>query len=316
MPSPCRFPVRTRALLCLALLAALVALPASARAAETLTVTGAVTDNYKASYNADPSARELRTWLSMDSVGAAGTAWAPAHPAAITFTSDSLAVVGADGRNGSLAMTITQGVPAADRKPTAAAFRVDPSGRWGSFLALGEPMNMEQAPHVVRWTLTVAGTAIATGAVEYRNEHAFDQLAAGALEYNGPEGRWFIGGHGIRTAAETAPPTPVVETATPPNIFTGSPGKPRLTKLLMPVRTTTRVLPVRVFGRATNNFKITYVRFAVGRGAKFGTWVRIAPRFRLRLPAGNHTWLVRAQLRDAAGGTSTIASRRVICACG
>ena len=77
--------VRFSLLPLLALLTLVVAVPVASGA--TLVIDDPITDNYKASYNADPSATELRTWFSIRSITAGGTSWAPAAPSQIQVVS-------------------------------------------------------------------------------------------------------------------------------------------------------------------------------------------------------------------------------------
>src|SRR5688500_1138143 len=85
-----RFPLLT-------LFVLLLAAP-SASAVETMRIVDPVTDNYKASYGADPTVPERRTWLAIRSISVGGTTWAPKPPAEILITPGAtVEVVGADG---------------------------------------------------------------------------------------------------------------------------------------------------------------------------------------------------------------------------
>ncbi|MBC7462493.1 MAG: hypothetical protein H7287_14140 [Thermoleophilia bacterium] len=303
MPAPRRLPW----LLLLAALCALVAPAAASAAPSVLAISGGISDNYKARYNADPSQLERRTWLSMDSIVADGATWTPSVPGTDHATSSTLTLNGSDGRAATLSLAVLRGslgltVLRADR-PTATVDHV----RWGVLTTINDPDALAAQSALVQLTMTVGGATLATGVVEYRHEPAFDGLTASHIEYRGPRGRWYIGGAALRTdwepaAATTAPP------ATNPS------AKPRIVKLTMPARTSRRRVPVQVSGRGVGP-KITSIRFRVG-AARWSTWQRVAASYRLTLPARNARWTVGVQLRDAGGAMSAVVSRAVRCSCG
>jgi hypothetical protein len=309
-------------------LALLVGAP-RAHAAGTVSVVGGVSDNYKARYNDDPSQPEHRTWLSMDALQADGATWTPAVPSSDHATSDTLALASSDGRTATLSAAVTRGslgltVLRTDR-PTADVDHV----RWGVLSTVTNPDAIAANSGLVQLTMSVGGAVLATGVVEYRHEPAFDGVASTHIEWNGPRGRWFVGGVALRTDWEPATTTTATPAAPGTTATTGgtapggttAPGnappasaRPRITKLTMPLRSNTRRVAVRVSGRGVGS-KITSVRFRVG-AASWTRWMRVSSSYRLTLPARTATWTVSAQLRDARSVTSLPASRRVRCTCG
>jgi hypothetical protein len=292
-------------------LLACVAPRLAAAAPETLAISGGISDNYKARYNADPSQPEHRTWLSMDAIVAGGTTWAPAAPASDHATSSTLTLSGADGRTGSLSLAVQRGslgltVLRVDR-PTTTVDHV----RWGVLTTVNDPNLLTAQSAIVQLTLSVAGATLATGVVEYRHEPAFDGVDSTNIEWNGPRGRWYVGGVALRTDWEP------VATTTPPPATSPTPigtRRPRIVKLTMPTRTSARRIAIKVAGRGAGP-KITSIRFRIG-AAKYTRWMRVSSSYRLTLPARTATWSVSAQLRDANGALSLPASHRVRCTCG
>jgi hypothetical protein len=295
----------------LLLCALALAVPVStASAAEVLTVTAPVTDNYKAQWNANPQARELRSWLSFDVVGAAGTTWKPAAPGDIVVTGGSVAVNAADGRSARLSARVVQGA-------ATVLLRYDHAARgakFGPLISLTDPDALAANPVRVQLTLTSNDVTFASGTVEYRDEPAFDDLPSDHLEYNGPGGRWYVGGSAIRTDWEAKPATAVTLTAsTPAAPVTVRP--PRITNLWMPLRVRTPRVTVSIRGSAVGASRIKYARIQVGAG-RWSRWTAIRSSYPVRLRAANATTRVRVQLRNGAGQNSLVAQRFVRCVCG
>lgn len=288
--------MRPAPLVLLCLIALAVVAPGSARAA-TLSIENGISDNYKASYNADPTAPESRTWLSMDRIHAAGTTWRPAIPAAISFTAP-LALTGADGRSASLSLRIVRG------RLATTTLRFDPDGRWGPLVTIADRSTLAASPPRLGLILAADATTLATGVVDYRP--ASFAGPGSAIEQGGPGGRWFVGSQGLRTDWEARGATGVIvaSDARPPTI----------TRIQLPLRTTRRVVPLRVHASSPTGIAITHVRVRID-GGRYGRWVRVAARYSVRLPAGRATRLVRIQARDALGSVSIPASRRVTCRC-
>lgn len=294
-------------LLSLSLLACLCA-PTPSSAA-TIQVHDPITDNYKASYNADPSRPELRTWFSARHFVAAGTTWRPSSPDEIAVGSSALQLHAADGRSAWLSARVTAG-------PVASIFtRVDPThvasgGRWGLLIALSDRAALAANPVSIALTMTSGTATVATGVVEYRRDAALASVTPGHLEFNGPGGRWYVGGVATRTEWAPAPAVrPTLTAGAAPAVV----ARPRITRIYLPLRTTRRVVSMRVRGRAGAR-RITHIRVAIG-GRGYGRWTRVAPRYRIVLPRGVATHRVRVQLRDAAGRPSRSALRRVRCIC-
>lgn len=293
------------------LLCAVALVPVStASAAEVLTVTAPVTDNYKAQWNANPQVRELRTWLSFDALGAAGTTWKPTAPGDIVVTGGTVTVVSADGRSARLAARVTQGA-------ATVLLRYDHAARgakFGPLISLTNPDGLAANPVRVQLTLTSNDVTFASGIAEYRDEPAFDNLPSNHLEYNGPGGRWHVGGSAIRTDWEARPATAVTLTASTP-AAPANVRPPRITSLWMPLRVRTPRVTVSIRGAAVGVSRIKYARIQVGAG-RWSRWTAIRPSYTVRLRAATATTRVRVQLRNAAGQNSALAQRYVRCVCG
>lgn len=289
--------------LLLALCAVLV-LPVAA-SAEVLSIEDPVTDNYKASYNEDPSKTELRTWLSLRTIVASGTTWAPTPPDSITVTAGgAIAVTSADGRTGTLTVRFDAG-PIASLSMRSDSLDVDSHGKWGPLVTITSRSALQSAP--ARFTLTLTdsdGATIATGGVSYRYDSAVANVASDSIEYNGPGGRWYVGATATRLNWETsAPTTPVAE----------QPRSPRITRIIIPTKTSSRFVRMRVLGRAGTS-RIRSIRVKVG-SRSYGRWIRTRSGYSIVLPKVTGSILVRVQLRDASGRTSAVSSRRIRCTC-
>ena len=302
--------------LLLACVAALMSCTPIAQAATpTMSLTDPITDNYKASFNPDPSKPELRTWLAMQRVEVAGTTWAPVAPRSIQVVSGGTVVVqGADGRAGRLVVRTTSG-------PFGSPLvRIDPvsassGGRWGILAAVTDRGTLRTTPGVVALTLLVGSQEFGAGVVEYRYDAKFANAPAGNIEFNGPGGRWFVGGVPARSQEEPAP-------AVAPTLLAGSTAaaqpvvRPRITSIVIPVRSSTRAVPFSVRGRAgVATARITQLRVKVG-AQRWSGWIRTRAGYSVVLPPGLASYTVSFQLRDSRGISSTIASRRVSCICG
>ena len=292
-----------------ALLIATLACAPAAGAAQVMRLVDPVTDNYKASYGADPSVPENRTWLAIRSVAVAGTTWKPVEPAEIRIDGASLTVVGADGRAGTLTATIASG-PFRTIIHRTDPTNVESGGRWGVLSTVTDRAELRTSPAVVRLALVVDGATIGVGTVSYRYDAALAGVAPGHIEYNGPGGRWYVGSTRTRTNEETAP-------AAISSVLAGTVrtvARPRIHRVRMPLRTRNRYIPLRVSGRNAGGVRITHIRVRIGsRG--WSRWVRTRARYTLVLARGQRVQGVRIQLRDARGRTSTVARRRVVCRC-
>jgi hypothetical protein len=305
--SPRRLPLVLFVCLCV-----LAVLAPSACAVETMRLEDPYTDNYKASFNDDPSQPELRTWLAMHAITADGTTWEPADPASIVVSGSNIDVQGADGRSG-LFGVFTGGGPLSDPPE----IRIDPPdaesrGQWGVLVSLTDRDALQATPGVIRFSLSVGDAVIAVGTVEYRHDASIMANDPGDIEDNGPGGRWFVGGIATRMNWDAT-------LADRPSLLAGAPPvvaavPPRITSFTVPIRSCSRVITIRVRGRAGSS-RITLLRVSVA-GHAFSRWVRIAPSYRVVLPPGVGVRSVRAQLRDAAGRRSAIVTRTVRRACG
>lgn len=291
-----------------AVAACLAVVPASA-AAEVLRIEDPITDNYKASFNADPSKPELRTWLAWQAVAAAGTRWRPIAPSNFQFTNGSVAVNAEDGRSGTLDVRVLSGPMSSPVLVRTDATNAASGGRWGPLGTLTDRDALRSSPAQLGLSLVVDGTVLATGSISYRHDAALAAAPAGHLEYNGPGGRWFVGSTATRTNEEPAP-------ATPPSILASAAatvGAPSITRVQLPIRTTRRVVTMRVWGRG-NGARITHVRTRID-GRRWGRWTTVRHSYAVVLPAGDRVRSVRVQVRTAAGRASSVTLRRVRCYC-
>lgn len=182
--------------------------------------------------------------------------------------------------------------------------RFDPDGRWGPLVTLADRASLATNPPRLELVLAAGSTTLATGVVDYRA--AIFAGTGSTIEHNGPGGRWFVGGRGLRTDWEAGGATGIIAAsdARPPSI----------TRIQLPLRTVKRVVPLRVHASSPTGTAITHVRVRIGAG-KYGRWVRVAARYSVRLPAGRATRLVRIQVRDAIGSVSSPAARKITCLC-
>jgi hypothetical protein len=304
--SPRRLPFVLLACVCV-----LAAWAPSAGAAETMRIDDPITDNYKASYNDDPSQPELRTWFALRTITAGATTWKPAEPDSISVVAPSVAVEGADGRSGELTASTSSGpleAPELRIDPTSA----DSGGRWGVLVALSDRDALRGARGVVSLTLRVDGATLAVGTVDYRYDASITSADPGDIEDNGPGGRWFVGGVATRMDWN-ADPSPLPSLVAGASTTSPSDVRPRITSFVVPVRTCSRMITIRERGRAGTS-RNTRLRVSVA-GRAYGRWVRIAPRYRIVLPRGVGVRAVRVQLRDARGLTSRIVTGMVRRAC-
>jgi hypothetical protein len=274
----------------------------SAQAAPTMSIHDPITDNYKASYNADPSVQERRTWLSWVHLVAGGTTWLPA--ARDTIGIGDVQLVAADGRTGSLHIAAVSGTEQAIEWRVD-ALSADSGGRWGPLVTTWERQGSQPSvPLLFDLSIKVDGALFARGRVAYRWDSALANAPAGNLEYNGPGGRWTVGATRTRTDQEAAP-------ATPPTMLAAFP--PRLTSLRVPIRTSARTITIRLT-TARGSAPVTRARISIA-GRAFSRWVVLRSSYRVTLPAGTAYRSVRVQVRDSLGLASGIATRRVRCVC-
>ncbi len=175
---------------------------APAQAQSVLSATGAVTDNYKPKWNADPSIQEKRTWLQLGpAVTVDGVAYRPQSVPAQGFQfSEILPVVGSDGSTG----VLTLSTPAA--RITSAVFRTDSTGLFGPLLNLTDPTTLKANPIPVSITLSRNGVAVASTTATYTWDAALTSVPADHVEYNSPGGRFWFGCKPTRADWEAAAP--------------------------------------------------------------------------------------------------------------
>jgi Ca2+-binding RTX toxin-like protein len=162
--------------------------PAAARAAAPLELGDAVTDNYKAIWNANPEIRENRTWLQMRSVTADGVTYRPASlpmPGNPAYTTDA-ALTGSDGSTAVLRVVAGSDVR---NKP----FRTESTGQWGPLVVLADTSTLQANPVRITLNLERNGSVLASTIVEYSYEAEIYNAAPDNREYNSPGGRFWIG---------------------------------------------------------------------------------------------------------------------------
>jgi hypothetical protein len=304
-----RLPAIRLVLLVLAASACLAA-PMNAAAA-TIVLDDPITDNYKAAYNADPSKPELRTWLAMRSITVEGVVWRPVAPSAIQIFSGGIDVVAADGRTGTLRAAVASGPLVASPLMRSDPLASPSVGRWGILATVSDRTALRTTSGVVNLTLSIAGATIATGVVSYRYDAKLAGAPSSNIEYNGPGGRWWVGSVATRTQEE---PAPLVPPSVPAGTSGLPAGRPVITRVQLPLRTTNRAVTMRVTARRAAA-PVTRIRVRIGSG-RWGRWTRVAPSYRLVLPPGNRTHRVTIQVRDSNGFASPLVARRITCACG
>lgn len=269
--------------------ALLVLVPVASANAALFAVEGGYSDNYKASFNSDPSIRELRTWMSFDRIRGAGTTWAPATPGSITFA-QSQTVLSADGRSAQLTVTSTSANIA------SVFIRTDPpttttAVRWGPLVTLRSPIGPGNAKARIGLSLTSGGSLLATGVLDYWAT-SFSGTGS-SIEANGPNGRWRVSGYPLFTDWETGrSPSGVLEAAVPI--------APRATGVKATRSGAT--IRVRALGRAVQGARIPWSRYRIGSG-RYTAWRRASSPYAFRLARGSKT-RVTVQVRDVRGFAS------------
>ena len=289
---------RLRAVTFTAVAGSLLAVPvlatqllASASAATTLAASGAYTDNYKASYNADPTQPELRTWLAMTSLTANGVTSRPASlPAtgqAYVAADSGTALRGSDGTLATLSASTTSTNVVGN-----GFFRTDANGDFGLLVQERSREALKTASIHETLTLTVGGNAVATAGADYAYDGAVFNAPATSIEYNGPGGRWAVNGTLTRLNWETTAPATTTDVSAPV-----------LSAVSMPSSTSTRAITIGI--TATDNVAVTQARFANEDGI-WSAWQTFAPSMSWTLSSSASTSKgVSTQVRDAAGNEST-----------
>lgn len=165
-----------------------------------------VTDNYKACFNADPTAFEPRTWLSVTGVVVGDVTYglpAGSPSSADTAAGDGLALDGDDGTSATLVAAVG---------PTGAAasdglFRVEAEGRFGLLVSIRSREALAVDDLVATFTLAGDGGPIGAGEARYVLDPALADAGPGSPERAGPAGRWTVDGAPTATDVERAPYT-------------------------------------------------------------------------------------------------------------
>ena len=175
---------------------------APAHALSVLSVPGAVTDNYKPKWNADPSVPEKRTWFQFGTaITVDGVAYRPqVLPANGVQFAESLPVAGTDGSTG----VLTVSTPAA--RITSDVFRTDATGYFGPLLTLTDPTTLKANPIPVTITLSKNGVAVAGTTASYTWDAALTSVPADHVEYKSPGGRFWFGCRPTRADWEAVAP--------------------------------------------------------------------------------------------------------------
>lgn len=157
-----------------------------------LRLCGAATDNYKASFNEDPQAPELRTWLAVHELELDGQRYQAAPGQELVQETVELVAVEADAEP----RTVRLAVRAVDGPAGTLQFRIGPQrGLWGPLLQLADRERLKEQPVVVE--LSVASPADAAGPtlrVTYEHDPQLADVPADHLEHGGPGGRWHVDG--------------------------------------------------------------------------------------------------------------------------
>lgn len=294
--------IRSAVLVLAATAAATVpALGATASAAVTLSATGANTDNYKASYNADPAQPELRTWLALRGVAANGVSYSPsALPAtgmSYVAAGTGISLRGSDGSSATLTASTSS-----TNVVNQGYFRTASSGDFGLLQQEVSRDALRNAPIREVLTLSRGGVAVATLAADYTYDAAVFAAATTSIEYNGPGGRWYVNGVATRLDWETAAPA------------TADTTKPVLSGVTLPATTASRIITIGL--SATDNVGVAQARFANEDGI-WSTWRAFSPSMTWTLSSSTSSYKgVTSQVRDAAGNTSGSIYQRVTCSCG
>lgn len=166
---------------------------------------GVATDNYKASFNEDPEAPELRTWLSIRELEVAGVRWRlPAQVTAAEQASfgESVALEPVAGGPASANVTVEPGTgPIATLQ-----MRMGPQeGRWGPLLLISSREALTRAPATARLIVTIASGPRRSRhalALTYVRDPELTAAPEDSLEHNGPGGRWQVAGTATVTNVE------------------------------------------------------------------------------------------------------------------
>lgn len=270
-------------------LTVLPALGGTASAATTATASGAYTDNYKASFNADPTVWESRTWLAMRSLSANGVGYTPASlPAAggsYAAGDTGMSLRASDGGSATLTAATTS-----TNALGQGYFRTDANGDFGLLMQEKSRDALKTAPIHEVLSVVRGGVVVATLSADYTYDAAVFNATAPSLEYNGPGGRWYVNGVATRLNWETSAPSATDTTA------------PLLSSVTMPASTTSRTITIGL--SASDNVAVAQARFANEDGI-WSAWQTFATSMTWTLSSSTSSYKgVTAQVRDAAGNVS------------
>lgn len=272
-----------------------------------------ITDNYKASYNANPDVPELRTWLALNSITVDGKRWRPFAPNQITIhPNGTVKLTRGDGLSAQLIAAVMAGPMTKPLLQRVDSLDAPSKGRWGPLGTLTSRAALKDTPVVISLKLISDSdqSVLATGMISYRYDANLASVGPQHIEYNGPGGRWFVGNTRTRTQEEAAPDKsssiPAVIT-TQPNT---QPPRPRITRIIMPTRAAKRSVSLRILGQRTSSARITHMRVRINH-YRWGRWLPIRQHYRLILPQRKGIYTVRFQLRDSSRATSPLAQRRI-----
>jgi hypothetical protein len=157
-------------------------------------VCGAATDNYKASFNDDPDAPELRTWLALHELELDGVRYAP--PASDTLLHETLTLQSAESPSD----TIEVSVRIVSGPGSTLQLRTGPQRElWGPLLQLSSRDALQSTPVLIELS---TGDDSQPLRLEYRYDESLAQAPESSLEHNGPGGRWYVGGTATATNLE------------------------------------------------------------------------------------------------------------------
>lgn len=148
-----------------------------------LRLCGAATDNYKASYNADPDAPERRSWLAIHELDVNGARYELVGGQDLLPATVSMRPV-----NGGAPIEVRARVI---EGPATVDLRVGPQrGLWGPLLTLDDAQ--VDAKHPITVELRVAGDTRVAARVRYVRDERLATAPKDSLEHGGPGGRWYL----------------------------------------------------------------------------------------------------------------------------
>lgn len=152
-----------------------------------LRLCGASTDNYKASFNADPNAPESRTWLAVHELELNGTRYEVVAGQELQPQSVRLRSVDDGDEEVQVVSELVEG-------PASVSLRVGPQlGLWGPLITLDDDQVVAGSKVIVHLRI-VDGPASAVVRLEYVRDDELANAPSESLEHGGPGGRWHVAG--------------------------------------------------------------------------------------------------------------------------